>query len=127
MWFILVSMKRFLRAVIPLLLLMLSSDGTIGSGILSNIVPSTGTTPQSRSSMSVSAARPRKMGFGIYEDQSPLADQPADADENYFPCESLSIATSGAVCDDYELNFPEVNLKAVLDGDSYLPHKSTPP
>ncbi|HSG41683.1 MAG TPA: hypothetical protein VLA72_00885 [Anaerolineales bacterium] len=75
--------------------------------------------------MSASAAYPIERALGVHKDRPPLTDQPADADKKYFPCESLSITTSGAVCDEYKLNFPEVNLKSVLDGDSYLPHKST--
>lgn len=75
--------------------------------------------------MSASAAYSRERALGVHKDQHPLADQPADADKNYFPCETLSITTSGAMCDDSKLDFPEVYLKAVLDGDTYLPHKST--
>jgi len=57
--------------------------------------------------------------------ETPPGDQPLDPDKKYFPCESLSITTSGAMCGDYELDFPEVNLKDVLDGNSYLSHTST--
>ena len=53
-------------------------------------------------------------------------DRSTHASREKFPCESLQITPSGAVCDGYRLNFPEVNLKEVLDGNSHLPHRSIP-
>jgi hypothetical protein len=117
-------MDRFLRVIFTLLFLLASVSNAIEYATPAHIVHLTGTKAQGRSSIFASTASRGVVDARMRRDQYSLLDQPVPADRKKFPCEFLSITTSGAVCDNHELEFPAISMKDVLEGDRYLPHNS---
>lgn len=56
-------------------------------------------------------------------EEYPLANLSGRIEQKKLPCESLQITERGVVCDGYRLDFPEVVMKDVLEGDSQLPRQ----
>jgi hypothetical protein len=79
---------------------------------------------QGRSSVIAREAGPVQVGDSAQMNVSPLADLSGRADKEKFPCVSLQITETGAVCDGYRLDFPEVIMKDILEGGEYLPRRS---
>jgi len=124
--FILVCMDKLSRTIIAFLFLVTFTGSMIGSKAPTDGMSSIEAKDQVRSIGFLAVdPDPGKVDLRTHVDEIPPMDQSSDTDKKYFPCESLTITASGAVCDDHELDFPEVNLKDVLDGNSYLPRKST--
>jgi len=118
-------MDRFLRVIFTLLFLIASVSNAIEYAATPHIGGLIRAKTQGRSSIFASTAAPGTVDGRIRMGQSSLADQSVQADREIFPCKSLSITTSGAVCDNHQLDFPEISMKEVLDGDRHLPQNST--
>jgi len=119
-------MDKLSRAIFAFLFFITFVGNMIDSKESADVAPLIEARSHARStSFVITKADSTIIDPGIHADQTSSIEQSIDADKKYFPCESLSISTAGAVCDGNALDFPEVNLKDVLDGDSYLPHKST--
>ncbi len=109
LWFILVRMAKFSRVIFTLLVLLASGSSEIGARGPSMIAPVTIPVPVDDSNQM---------------DERPLVDLSNRAEMEKFPCASLQVTEVGAVCDGYRLDFPEVIMKDVLEGEKYLPRQS---
>lgn len=117
-------MDKISRVIFVLLVFLAPIGKEIGARGPSAITPVTITKAQGRSSVIVPTARPVPVGDSTQMNVSPLADLSERADQEKFPCASLQITEAGAVCDGYRLDFPEVNMKDILEGGEYLPRQS---
>ncbi len=124
MWLILACMDRLSRVIFSFLFLLTSVSGLIESWTPSKNVSLVGARVQVRSSLADSVTIPAMDVVSNEVDEILLADRSIRVSREKFPCEFLEITASGAVCDDYRLEFPKINLKEILDEDRYLPHRS---
>ena len=119
-------MDKLSQVIFAFLFFITSIGNMIGSKTPTDVTSLTGARDRARSiGFATADADSGMIDPGVPEDETLTIDQPIDADKKYFPCQLLSITTAGAMCDGNALDFPEVNLKDVLNRDSYLPHKST--
>lgn len=117
-------MDKLSRVIFASLFLVALLSNAVGAKGPSVILPATAAKVQGRSSVTGTVTRHALAGDGIQMDERPwvgLSDH--DANEK-IPCESLQITAAGAVCDGYRLEFPEVLMKDVLEGDHHLPRQS---
>lgn len=77
-----------------------------------------------RSSVIAPANRPVPVDNDRTTGDCLLLNSPERIEQKKIPCESLQITERGAVCDGYWLDFPEVIMKEVLEGESHLPSQS---
>jgi hypothetical protein len=118
-------MDKLSRVIFALLFLLASfNNSEIGAGGPSAIAPVTAVKAQGRPSVIAPVTRPAPVDDGTQIDEYPLGDLSNHADKEKLPCESLQITAAGAACDGYRLDFPEVIMKDVLEGDSHLPRQS---
>ena len=124
MWFILVCMDKLSRVIFALLFVLASLNSEIRARGPSAIAPSTAVKAQGRSSVLAPVSTPVLVNDSNQMDKRLLVDFSDRADKEKFPCASLQITETGAVCDGYRLGFPEVIMEDVLEGENYLPRQS---
>lgn len=117
-------MDKISHVIFVLLVFLAPIGKEIGARGPSAITPVIITKAQGRSSAIARTARPVLVGDSTQMNVSPFADPSDRADQEKFPCASLQITEAGAVCDGYRLDFPEVNMKDILEGGAYLPRQS---
>ena len=117
-------MDKLSRVIFALLFVLASLNSEIRARGPSAIAPATAVKAQGRSSVLVSESIPVLVNDSNQMDKRLLVDLSDHADKEKFPCASLQITETGAVCDGYRLDFPEVIMKDVLEGENYLPRQS---
>jgi hypothetical protein len=117
-------MNKLSRLIFALVFVLAYLYSEIRTREPSVITPVTAVQAQGRSSVVVPVTRPVLMDDSIHMDERPWVDLSDQADKEKFPCASLQITAAGAVCDGYRLDFPEVNMKDILEGGNYLPRQS---
>ena len=117
-------MDKLSRVIFALLFLLAFISSKFGARGPSAIAPLTAAKAQGRSLVIAPVTTSVLVDDSFQIDERPLADQSDHADKGKFPCESLQITAVGAVCDVYRLDFPEVIMKDVLEGENYLPRQS---
>ena len=117
-------MDKLSRLIFALLFVLASLCGEISARELWAIAPVTAAKAQGRSSALASLRIAVLVNAGHRVAQHLLVERSDRADHEKFPCASLQITETGAVCDGYRLDFPEVNMKDILEGGNYLPRQS---
>ena len=117
-------MDKVSRVIFALLVLLASIGSEIGVKGPSAIAPVTTAKAQGRSLAVAPVTSPLLVDDSIQIDECPLVAVSDPPKKEKFPCASLQITETGAVCDGYRLDFPEVIMKDVLEGESYLPRNS---
>ena len=117
-----VGMDKLSPVIFALLFLLASLNSEIRARGPSAVAPAV--KAQGRSSVLAPVSTPVLVNDSNQMDQRLLVDLSDRADKEKFPCASLQITETGAVCDGYRLDFPEVIMKDVLEGGNYLPRKS---
>jgi hypothetical protein len=112
------------RVIFAFLFLLALLGNMIAAKGASVILPVTAAKAQGRSSATGAVTGPALVGDGIQMDERPWVGLSDHDGNEKIPCESLQITAAGAVCDGYRLEFPEVIMKAVLEGDRHLPRQS---
>ena len=115
-------MDKFSRVIFALLLLLASFDSELGARGSSAIASVTAAKGHSLAVAPVTS--PLLVDDSIQIDECPLVAVSDPPKKEKFPCASLQITETGAVCDGYRLDFPEVIMKDVLEGGKYLPRQS---
>lgn len=110
--------------IFALLFLIAAVSGLIDSWTPSKVVPLVGARVQIHSLRGASPTIPALRENSSHEAGNLLPEALVRASKEKFPCKFLEITSSGAVCDGYRLNYPEVSLKEVLNGHSHLPRGS---
>lgn len=124
MWFILAGMDKLSRLIFALLFVLASLYGEIRARELSAIAPVTAAKALGRSSVLAPVHTSVLVNDGYQMYRNLLVERSDHVDNDKFPCASLQITETGAVCDGYRLDFPEVNMKDILVGGNYLPRQS---
>ncbi len=117
-------MDKLSRLIFALLFVVASLHGEIRARELSVIAPVTAVKALGRSSVLAPLRIAVLVKDGHQVAQHLLVERSDRADHEKFPCASLQITETGAVCDGYRLDFPEVNMKDILEGGNYLPRQS---
>lgn len=119
------TMDKISRAILSLIFLLASFNNSEAAAKgPSAITPVTITEMQGRSLVIARTIRPVPVGDSTQMNISPMTDLSDRDDKDKFPCISLQITETGAVCDGYRLDFPEVIMKDILEGGEYLPRQS---
>ena len=115
-------MDKLSRVIFALLFVLASFNSEIVARGPLAIAPMTAVKAQGRSVAPVTT--PMLVDDSIRIDERLLGDLPDHAEKEKFPCATLQITETSAVCDGYRLDFPEVIMKHVLEGGKYLPRQS---